>query len=534
MYRMLIVDDEERIVNALYDLIEERFDFELHRCYSGVQAMAKIRKMRFDIIISDISMPQMSGLELLDEARKWWPKCYFIMLTAYSSFDYAYQTLKHERVDYVLKLESYDVVCDIIAKKRSLIEQDRRAEERLQHYDRSLQDLKQGMQRYFVKRIIVLGTPLPEQSDLDAVSLLIRLRDPLLLVLVSMSMKNPVDQRQTATMLDDYVNGQLAQYGLRSFSYVDNGSIVYAVQSIDDTLRTQEEMCVHTHAVFENLPQIAEELTGQRLAALCADHFVSWQDAHTLYRCGMPRLESMRNECGMMVLTVEEELRQMDGVFPNMDELYLLWELIRDDNLAGVEETLRQAEATLSQGGHGGAKIPDMTSTALGFLVQKAAQTYAPDSAKWNEWSALMHGRGESVDEYMKRILDALKEISDIRSASQASRSTWLIERVHQYIDAHYAEDITLTQMAEVMHYSPSYLSRFYKQNTGINLMNHLYDVRIAKGKELLASSNLKVSEIAIATGFCSSKYFNRVFKKQVGISAVQYREKHGRLPVKK
>ncbi len=534
MYRMLIVDDEERIVNALYDLMEARFDFELHRCYSGVQAMAKIRKMRFDIIISDISMPQMSGLELLDETRKWWPKCCFVMLTAYSSFDYAYQTLKHERVDYVLKLESYDVVCDIIAKKRALIEQDKLAEERLQHYDRNLQDLKQGMQRYFIKRIIVLGTPLPEQSDLDAISLQIRLRDPLLLVLVSMSLKKPVDQRQMSAMFDDYVNGQLAQYGLRSFSYVDNGSIVYAVQSMDDTSRTQEEMCVHAHTVFENLPQIAEEQAGQRLAVLCADHFVSWQDAHTLYRRGILRLESMRNECGMMFLTVEEELRQMDGFFPNMDELYLLWELVRNDNLAGVEEMLHQAEATLSQGGHGGAKIPDMTVTALGFLVQKAAQTYAPDYTKWNGWNSLMHGRDKSVDEYMKLILDAFKEISDIRSAAQASRGTWLIEQVHQYINAHYAEDITLTQMAEVMHYSPSYLSRFYKQNTGINLMNHLYTVRIAKSKELLASSNLKVSEIAIATGFCSSKYFNRVFKKQVGISAVQYREKHGRLPVKK
>ena len=50
MYRMMIVDDEERIVNSIYDLMEENFDFELYRCYSGVQALALLKRMRFDII----------------------------------------------------------------------------------------------------------------------------------------------------------------------------------------------------------------------------------------------------------------------------------------------------------------------------------------------------------------------------------------------------------------------------------------------------------------------------------------------------
>ena len=64
MYRMMIVDDEERIVNSIYDLMEENFDFELYRCYSGVQALALLKRKRFDIIMSDVSMPQMSGLDL--------------------------------------------------------------------------------------------------------------------------------------------------------------------------------------------------------------------------------------------------------------------------------------------------------------------------------------------------------------------------------------------------------------------------------------------------------------------------------------
>ena len=70
MYRMMIVDDEERIANSIYDLMDERFDFELYRCYSAVAALDVIRTMRFDIVITDIAMPGMSGLRVCEELRK--------------------------------------------------------------------------------------------------------------------------------------------------------------------------------------------------------------------------------------------------------------------------------------------------------------------------------------------------------------------------------------------------------------------------------------------------------------------------------
>ena len=98
MYRMLVVDDEPLIVNSLCSSIEQNFDVELYRANSAFVAMDLLQKMRFDVVITDISMPVMSGLELLKWIRGIWPQCYVILLTAYDKFDYAYESMKYDRV----------------------------------------------------------------------------------------------------------------------------------------------------------------------------------------------------------------------------------------------------------------------------------------------------------------------------------------------------------------------------------------------------------------------------------------------------
>ena len=187
MYRMMIVDDEERIANSIYDLMDERFDFELYRCYSAVAALDVIRTMRFDIVITDIAMPGMSGLELLNKVQAIWPKCHFLILTAYDSFDYAYETLRHDRVDYLLKIESYDTICQCVERKLQDIQKERSREEKLRHYDQYVQQVGESMGRYFLKRIIVQGIPLPDQHDLDQFSVPLRLEQPVMLVFLALN-----------------------------------------------------------------------------------------------------------------------------------------------------------------------------------------------------------------------------------------------------------------------------------------------------------------------------------------------------------
>ena len=96
--------------------------------------------------------------------------------------------------------------------------------------------------------------------------------------------------------------------------------------------------------------------------------------------------------------------------------------------------------------------------------------------------------------------------------------------RARRYIEQNSAEFISLSEVSKVVNINPTHLSEKFKRVTGVNFVNYIARLRFEKARELLENSNLRVSEIAFATGFQSLSQFNRVFKKFCGKSPRAYR----------
>ena len=96
MKRLLIIDDEPYIVNSIYELFLEnkQMELDIYKAYSGMEALELLKKAKIDIVLSDIKMPGMDGLELLKEIHSFWPFCKVIFLTAYDRFDYIHEANK--------------------------------------------------------------------------------------------------------------------------------------------------------------------------------------------------------------------------------------------------------------------------------------------------------------------------------------------------------------------------------------------------------------------------------------------------------
>ena len=116
MYRILIVDDEPHVLDALQSLLEEqtRFPVDVYRAESGADALEILVQGNIDLMISDVQMPEINGLRLLEFARHLRPYCKVIFLTAYQNFDYAYKGLRNGLVNYVLKTEDDESIMNVI------------------------------------------------------------------------------------------------------------------------------------------------------------------------------------------------------------------------------------------------------------------------------------------------------------------------------------------------------------------------------------------------------------------------------------
>jgi len=127
--------------------------------------------------------------------------------------------------------------------------------------------------------------------------------------------------------------------------------------------------------------------------------------------------------------------------------------------------------------------------------------------------------------EYAMKIL----LVTMLRLQKQSTDGEQLLDRTMEYLKDHFAEKIALEELAAMEHISTSYLSRKFKQRTGVTIVTYINRLRIEKAQQLLMASELNINEIAYQTGFESPKYFYRVFKSVTGESPANIRRKYKR-----
>lgn len=121
----------------------------------------------------------------------------------------------------------------------------------------------------------------------------------------------------------------------------------------------------------------------------------------------------------------------------------------------------------------------------------------------------------------MNRFMDSVFNYVDAKHAN-------VIHKTIQHLRVHYAERITLEDMARTVYLSPAYFSRVFKRETGVTFNSYLNSVRVAKSKELLRHDNMRLTDIALLVGFEDQSYFTKVFKRVTGTAPLKYRETKG------
>ncbi len=453
MNRLLIVDDEPLIVNSICHLLQEDgLEAEMIRAYNAYEALEAMRRTRIDLVISDIHMPGLSGIEMHERMRKQWPYSQMIFLTGYNEFEYAQRAIQAGgTVDYLLKNQNDEALLAAVRKALEAIEANDSIVQRSVQAAGRLQVALPALQREVLLKALrgELREPGEMRRQLARAEIGLEPERRVALMLARVDEWEQTAASQTA-------DRELLLYACRNImaEYLGTSVEQAAVTLEDDRLlwivqpasHAEEPGAAQAEAdLLSRLPSIAEAVQEAcarwlrvPLSFALAAHPCDWETAGSIWSELGGLLQLGRNRRQLLVR----------GIRP----------FLTADEDAGLAE---------DEAGEG----------AEGFR-QDGAGALPP-----------------------------------------------LIGRLQAYIREHLEADLSLTRLAELAHYSPTYLSRLYKQETGTMLFEYITEQRMGKAKQLLRDSNLRIYEIAEAVGYESAPHLIRFFKKRHGMTPQQYRD---------
>jgi len=535
--QLLIVDDESHVVDRLATTIDWKSIgiAQVHRAYSGLEAVSVLERLSIDILITDIQMPGMSGLDLIARIRRDWSRTKCVLLSGYSDFHYAKEAIQNQVEDYLLKPVTEQELLDVVAKLRR----------------KSFEEWEQILSFRNLTRTLSENMPL--------------LKGNLLLELLQGSVRKEetLREKMSALALPDFygkscslllvrLEETFADYDYRGQSLIDYAIGNMAEELANGTFRLWRAKDAHDYLIFlaaaedRTMPGqrtvLFERMASQLQAAVKSflkgnvSVVVSGtglfpNDVPKLYDdCVSAARKRVGSEQGLF-LRVEWEIS--GGEVESLRSLYeppTLVHLLEAGRWDGMEEKLERIFEELrdkSAHPHSQEHLLEAyfaISSAYSYISHKNGQPLSGLLGK--DYGKLASGipfrSVPHLREWSFRVLNRLTE--DMNREMKDSRSE-LIRAIHKFIDDNLAQDVTLQSIADNVHMHPVYISKIYKLETGGNISDYIQQLRMEKAIYLLANSREKTYEIAAKLGYQRPHSFNHAFKKHHGVTPQTYRD---------
>lgn len=538
MLRLLIVDDEEIITEALFDVFSRMAPEELdvYKVYSGKEALEWLSRTRIDIVLTDIRMPGMSGLELSKKIQTFWPRCRIIFLTGYNDFDYAYEAVQIPNVRYLLKTEGYTKVTEVVQQVMDEIQKDHIQSSLIEKTKENLQLYEVMSQSEYLRFFLQNSNAIKESEHelvYDFKRLNIRLH-PTKDVLLVLGRVKEQEEMSFLKLTEDFNEVQFIWHSyfdekMNSTAVLDRfGDFLWFLQPEDDS---DEQFSTHlikyVEGTLELIQDACQESVNISLSFTLSGNPLKWLEVTNQYE-RLRLLQQVKVDEQIASIQVDHPVQKQDNELRTTVILESTIDILERHLEIGRKEDFREVflniqKQTLS------SSIPIEKVYEIYYSISLMLLSYVNKmdiEDKINYTQKLMRlDKFQSLEDAFNYLIQVADIIFNTRTTEEVNRSQLVVEKICQYIQDHVGEDLSLVKLAEIHYFNPTYLSRFFKQEMGMNISEYIDQYRVIKAKELFANGELKVREIANLVGYESSHSFTRFFKRATGMTPQEYRD---------
>ncbi|WP_186445980.1 response regulator transcription factor [Paenibacillus cremeus] len=455
-------------------------------------------------------------------------------MTGHNDFDYVYQAIQSTGVSYLLKSEGYEKIIHAVTNAIAELESSLKFNHLIQKSEEKLTTLETLAQGSFFQYLFQ-GTRAVGELEDDFRKLGISL-DPTLPVLIALgdlqhhAPNHSFADRQEAALAVKFLSESFLAERAAALGIIDRyGDLIWLIQPIRDTDMGAEEDFARTVKFLEGKFELLQHACTDSMQltvsiTLCCDP-CDWKKLSEVYD-RIRREQHLRAGDGtQMVQTVSmgtvETAAKSRSLRDKAEALAAHLDSGRRGEFLELLEEL--GGLVLDDRGGGGQFFVELYFTIALLLLSYINRWELHDKvATISLMRSDMHTSWYESFEFLKRTAESL---FDLRRNGERNRAAAAIGKVRLYIDNHIGEDLSLVRLAKVIHFNPSYLSRLFKQECGLNLSEYIEKVRIEKARELLKQDELKIAEVGVLVGYEASHSFTRFFKKTTGVTPQEYRD---------
>lgn len=531
MYKVMIVDDEAFVCEVIkkivdWDLLNMEFCCEAD---NGLSALRLLEEKNPDIVITDIRMPGIDGLEFVKRAKELAPNVAFIIISGHKHFDYARNAIKYDVEDYLLKPVNKKEINRILEQIKTRFEEEDKEKQRSERKEEKLEFSIDRLRTIFLESMLKDNI---SSNDIHKINKECQCEFGGR-YLQSIALR--IDKTGKNTLNNDieeilFILGKAAEEAAYYFEekniYMQRfllDKVIYMVVN----LKEKEICAIDFKLLFDRIKKLMERYS-EYSCTIGIGRAVEAQTGFNLaIKTSMAAIYERISEGTDRIIYYKNQEESADKEHTFNDLIKSFSKIVELCDGTAITDWLDDAVSFLNAAGYAYEKL--LRSEAL---IESAYKVFA-DAMKEE-----IHILKECELSHAKRVYDFLSEeelTTDIKKAIESCFKKYMtfktmqkaqpVREAKKYISLNYSKDITLEEVAGKVYLNPVYFSVMFKNEEGINFSKYLIDVRINKAKELLKEKRYNISEIARQVGYADHRHFSKLFKKNVGITPNEFRK---------
>lgn len=532
MFKVVVADDHYPVLDYLSAGIPwEKLGLELAAsCSNGGEAWEACQLHRPDILITDIGMPVMDGLDLIEKARGVNPRLKAVILSCHEDFHYAQRAVKLNVTEYILK-ESLRIeqVASVLEQLTGRLIEDKRSEDNRLQLQNVVQQNYSAIRSRFIRTF--LEQPVWNEAEWadEAERMGIRLREgiPYLPVAGFPERAGELEERFGGAINMQFVMDnalqELVQY---------EGSVLFVPNERQYLL-----LFPFPHTIKRNLhEEIRSEL--QRVRQQMQRHLrigitFCWGEAGQTLIQLKKQIQELLGATTFRFYAGECVLAKLRSVETTKEDLFLHYSKALQEMKEGILSGDKARIAhTVQEWGEFIKKKIYPVEAVKSWALKMAMELELKYTVMQNfvtSFNSELHQRNIASIETLDHLLDWFRTFLEEKSVEIQSLRTQAVRReiaeAQRYVQTHIGEKIAMEEMAHRLNLNPSHFSRVFKHETGETFVEFVTRTKMERAQELLNQSDLTVAEIAEQLGYEHTSYFIKLFRNSTGMSPNEYRK---------